>query len=68
MKKADFMKMVGKNVEVTLFDGDVLRGQLSFADTFSEKHGWKKPGYFYIAGYPVSFRFSHVKKVKETGE
>ena len=65
MKKADFMAFVGKNVEITLFDGDVLKGQLSYCDEFSQRHGWRQPGYFYIAGFNVIFKFSHVAKVKE---
>ena len=65
MKKADFMKLVGKNVNIILFDGEVKAGELCFVDEFSAKHGFKRTGFFYIKGDNLCFRFSHITKIKE---
>ena len=66
MKLADLHKMVGKDVTVVFFDGDVRSGVLGYADTFSAEHGYRKPNYFYIDD--MSFKVSHIKKIKEKGE
>lgn len=67
MKKSEFMQLVGKKVQITLFDGDTLSGTLNYADDFSEKHDFRPPGYFYIIGdrSRMTFRYSHVVRVKE---
>ncbi len=61
MTKADLMKLVGKNVFVCFKDGECMYGTLGYADEFSEKHDYRKIGYFYIGN--TSFRVSHVRKV-----
>lgn len=65
MKKADLMTLVGKNVEVILFDGEKIKGKLFYVDEVSAKYLYRKPGYFGIEGSSWAFRFSHVAKVKE---
>lgn len=65
MKKADFMALVGKNVEVILFDGEKITGKLFYVDEYSAKYRYRTPGYFGIEGSSWAFRFSHVAKVKE---
>lgn len=64
MKKADFMTLVGKNVEVILFDGEKITGKLFYVDEDSAKYRYRKPGYFGIEMSSWAFRFSHVKKVR----
>lgn len=64
MKKADFMTLVGKNVEVILFDGEKITGKLFYVDECSAKYCYRKPGYFGIEGSSWAFRFSHVEKVR----
>lgn len=59
MKKDDLMKLVGRNVSVTFYDGQTLNGKLEYVDEFSAKYNWSKPGYFKIRNY--SFRVSYVK-------
>lgn len=63
MTKAELMKLVGKNVRVLFRDGEWIWGKLCYADEFSAKHDFRKPNYFYIGN--VSFKVSHVRKVKE---
>lgn len=62
MTRAELMKYVGEKVTVVLFDNTVLDGTLGYADTFSAKHDYRKPEYFYIGNY--SFKVSHTKRVK----
>lgn len=64
MKKADFMALVGKNVEVILFDGEKITGKLFYVDENSAEYRYRPPGYFGIEGSAWAFRFSHVKKVR----
>ena len=64
MKKADFMALVGKNVEVILFDGVKITGRLFYVDEHSAKNLYRKPGYFGIEMSSWAYRFSHVKKVR----
>ncbi len=67
MKKAELLSYVGKKV-IIYFKGNERceYGTLGFADEFSAKHDYRKPGYFYIND--ISFRVSHVKKVIEDAE
>lgn len=67
MKKAELMKYVGTNVLVFLIDGERgIYGTLGYADEFSAKHGYRLPNYFYIGS--TSFKVSHVKKLKKSGD
>jgi len=65
MKKDEMLSLVGKKVKVIFTDGEVVEGILAYADTFSEKNHFVKPGYFYFRNLRpnVSFRVSHTKKV-----
>ena len=64
MTKADLMTLVGKKVIVIFKDVERgIYGTLGYADEFSAKHDYRKPGYFYI--HHSSFKLSHVKKVIE---
>lgn len=56
------MKLVGKDVYVCLSRDYYLFGRLNYADEFSEKHGYRKPNYFYIEN--TSFSASHVRKAE----
>lgn len=65
MTKADLMKLVGKKVFVFFKDGERgIYGTLGYADEFSAKHDYRKPGCFYINH--TSFKVSHVRKVEES--
>ncbi len=63
MTKAELMEFVGKKVFVYFKDtvGGIY-GTLGFADEFSAKHNYRKPGYFYINH--TSFKVSHIRKVE----
>lgn len=65
MKKADLMKLVGKNVTVYFkHEEKGLYGTLGYVEEFSEKYDYRKPNYFYIGH--VSFKPSLVRKVAES--
>ena len=72
MKRAELEKFLGKNVEVTIFDGDTYRGVLhkSGEDMFKDDLNLYLPHkrYFVVdyKGNCVSclFRSTHVKKLK----
>lgn len=59
-KKLD--SLIGKAVEVTLFDDTVIKGVLGYTLDFSEKYGWRKPNYYTCENH--SFRKTHVKKIR----
>lgn len=64
MTKAELMKLVGKKIIVYFKDGEkAIFGTLGYADEFSAKHGYRKPGYFYIDN--TSFKVSHARKILE---
>ncbi len=60
MTKSELMNLVGESVHVYFKDGKCTFGILNYADKFSSKHGYRKPGYFYIGD--ISFKVSHVTK------
>lgn len=60
-KKLD--SLIGKAVEVVLFDNKVIKGVLGYTEDFSEKYEYRKPSYYTCNNY--SFRKSHIKKIKE---
>lgn len=62
MKKDELKTFIGKRVEITLFDGDIIAGVLGYAETFSAEYDYRKPSYFYIGS--MCFKVSHVKKIK----
>ena len=65
MTKAELMDLVGKPVRISFKDGSADNiGILKYIDEFSEKYDFRKPGYFYIDGYCLSFKVSHTKKVE----
>lgn len=67
MTKAELMNLVGKKVFVCFKDGERgIYGTLGYADEFSAKRDYRKPGYFYIRN--TSFKVSHIKKVSEGEE
>ncbi len=67
MTKNELMSYVGKKVNI-YFKGDErgINGTLGYANEFSAKHDFRKPGYFYINN--LSFKVSCVKKVEESEE
>lgn len=63
MTKAELMSLVGKKVHIYFKDGERgIYGTLGYADEFSEKHGYRKPNYFYVGN--TSFKISHVRNVR----
>ena len=52
---------IGKNIDVTLFDGSTLSGALGYTPEFSEKYGWRKAKCYTIDKY--DFKASHVKRI-----
>lgn len=72
MTRAELEKYLGKNVEITLFDGDVAVGQLHKTGESLFKNDPNlyipKNRYFcsFDAGcYSCVFRVSHIKSLKE---
>lgn len=59
MTIAELNGFVGRNVNITLFDGTILKGKLGFVKEFSEEYGYRKPNYFFIDN--TSFKVSHIK-------
>lgn len=59
-KKLD--SLIGKAVEVVLFDNKVIKGVLGYTEDFSEKYDYRKPSYYTCGDY--DFRKSHVKKIR----
>ena len=67
MTKAELMFYVGKKVHIYFKGGERgIYGTLGYADEFSAKHDYRKPGYFYIGN--TSFKVSHVRKLAESEE
>lgn len=64
----DLLEYVGKNVEVTMNNGNVENGVLEYVPSYSEQFEYKRPKHFYLpceAGGLISFRAHHVRSVKE---
>ena len=59
-KKLD--SLIGKAVEVVLFDNTVIKGVLGYTAEFSEKYKYRKTSYYTCGDY--DFRKSHVKKIR----
>lgn len=55
----DLMEFDGKQVRVTLEDGEILEGLIKYIPAFSEMYGWLRAHYFYIND--KGFRAHHVK-------
>lgn len=55
--------LIGKVVEVTLYDNTVIKGVLGFTEEFSAKYDYKKPYYYTCDSW--SFRKTFVKKIKQ---
>lgn len=58
--------LIGKRVELTAFDGTKAAGVFGYADDFSAKHDYRKPGYYYVGN--LSLRKSHIKKIVKSKE
>lgn len=54
--------LIGKVVEVTLFDNKVIKGILGYTEDFNAKYNYRKPSYYTCGDY--DFRKSHVKKIR----
>lgn len=69
MKRTELEKFIGKQVEVTLFDDEVISGEFhkSGEDMFIRDPNLYIPKNRYFCMNPQSclFRSSHVKKIKE---
>ena len=63
----DLFEYVGKKVQVHLFDGNIVQGELEYVDSYCEMYGWRKPKHFYIRNKDGDwcFRAWHVDKVVE---
>ena len=63
MTRAELLKLVGEKVKVYFKDSESgIYGTLGYVNNFSEKYGYRKPGYFFIGN--MSFKVSHIKKVE----
>ena len=63
MTRAELLNIVGKKVKVYFKDSERgIYGMLGYVYNFSEKYGYRKPGYFFIDN--TSFKVSHIKKVE----
>lgn len=69
MKRSELEQHLGKVVEITLFDNDVITGELhkTGEETFKNNANLYLPQkrYFLINPQSCLFRSSHVKKLKE---
>ena len=67
MTKDELMHLVGKKITVYFKHKEsAIYGELKYADDFSAKHDYRKPGYFYINH--TSFKVSHIRKVEPKQE
>lgn len=68
MKREELEKYLGQNVEITLFDRDVIKGELhkTKEEAFKNEPNLYIPRKYYFLVNPQSciFRCSHVKKLK----
>lgn len=68
MKRTELEKYLNSNVEITLFDGDVIQGELhkTREEMFKNDANLYIPNNYYFLIKPQScvFRCSHVKKVE----
>ncbi len=74
MTRTELEKYLGKNVKITLFDGDVIIGQLHKTGEGNFKNNPNlyipRNRYFCIldtGGISCVFRVSHIKSLKEIG-
>lgn len=71
MKKTELEKYLGCNVEIILFDGDTIKGELhkTREEIFKNDPNLYIPNnyYFLIKPYSYLFRSSHVKQIKAAG-
>lgn len=69
MKRCELEKFIGKKVSITLFDNEVIQGELhkSGEDRFAHDLNLYLPKneYFCINPQSCLFKCSHVKKIKE---
>lgn len=69
MKRSDLEQYLGKTVEVTLFDNEVIAGELhkTGEESFRNNPNLYLPNNYYFLVNPQSllFKCSHVKKLKE---
>jgi len=59
MDKAKLHKHLGRIVSVTLFDGQILIGQLGYTPEYCSRLGFTMPDSYYIGDY--SFKANDVK-------
>ncbi len=68
MKRSDFEKYLGKKVQITLFDNEIIQGELhkTGEEQFKNEPNLYLPQkrYFLINPQSCLFRCSHVKKLK----
>ena len=63
MTRAELLNLVGKKVTIYFKGGErLIYGTLGYVDEFSEKYGFRKPGYFFINH--TIFKVSHIRKVE----
>lgn len=68
MKRSELEKYLGKNVRITLFDNEVIEGELhkTGEEMFKNDPNLYIPRKFYfVTNTNLIFRSSHVKKLKE---
>lgn len=65
MTKQALNKYIGKRVEVTFTDGDVLHGTLGHGMGLGNRIYNEDTSYYNLPENNLSFRAYHVKKIKE---
>ncbi len=63
MTQENLDSYLGKEVSITFKDGTTSTGKLGFTEEFSQKHGFRKPGYYTCGSY--DFKRSHVRSIGE---
>lgn len=63
----DLLEYDGKNVEVHLFDGNIVRGIMQYIPSYCAIFHFRKPKHFYIENNDGewAFRAWHVESIKE---
>lgn len=66
----DLMEYNGKNVEVHLYNGNIIKGTMQYIPSYCEMYDYRRPKHFYICDEngEHSFRSYHVDTIKIIGE
>ena len=61
-KELSVAAQIGQLVNITLNDGQIIMGLLNYFPETQDRHGWKRPGYYYVGD--VHFTANEVKTLE----